>query len=590
MSPQDSFFESPPLLEWLHDEIFFSLISRHHSLWGQSVARRTAEVLFGHVRGGAHHDLPSYLADFVERTNGVHGQLEKLACGHTVLKYFAAFMPTIEVDNAIACMAGKNVAHLKLRLGILTSRFRANHPLKACEACMAEDVDLKGWAYWHLEHQYPGVWVCLRHGQLLRESMFKSTGVERFQWHLPTSQDLQPWPCGLLNNDDGTNTALTDFSRLVIGIVNGATLDSIDVSRLHELYREELRRRSWLTSGGSLRMPAISKSYLQYAVPLRVLPELSSVPDSAEAAAIQVSRMLRAPRGGTHPLRHLLVIGWLFETPEAFWTKYRSMLGNSVAPSTVLDDNAVYKIDQDGIGTSKREKLIELLSESGASLRSASSAIGIDVSTAMAWAAKAEIQTSRRPKKLKPELRKTIIEKLTLGTDKQDVAELAGLSIGTITRLLLTEVGLHAKWTQARADRARTSARRSWQDALQAHSDAGMKFIRALEPSAYAWLYRNDRAWLDSKKPSPLGAAQTQGMARISWDARDRVLSTKIREAVLAMQCGGGAKNLKLWQIYQVVPELKAKLGALTRLPLTRKAIDYALMRSPSTHTQNLFN
>jgi hypothetical protein len=47
-------------------------------------------------------------------------------------------------------MEGDTLAHFKLRLGILTSRFRANHPLKACVVCMAADRNRFGWAYWHL--------------------------------------------------------------------------------------------------------------------------------------------------------------------------------------------------------------------------------------------------------------------------------------------------------------------------------------------------------------------------------------------------------------------------------------------------------
>jgi hypothetical protein len=42
---------------------------------------------------------------------------------------------------------------------LLTSRFRAHHPLKACEYCFVEDVRDHGWAYWHPQVQVtPRVW------------------------------------------------------------------------------------------------------------------------------------------------------------------------------------------------------------------------------------------------------------------------------------------------------------------------------------------------------------------------------------------------------------------------------------------------
>jgi len=126
--------------------------------------------------------------------------------------------------------------------------------------------------------------------------------------------------------------------------------------------------------------------------------------------------------------------------------------------------------------------------------------------------------------------------------------------------------------------------------ALQSHADAGIKFIRALEPRAYAWLYRNDRAWLDSQKPAPLIKVTAYSTTRIAWDHRDEALSTQVRHAVLDIQRNNGTRKLKLWQIYQAVPALKAKLGALKRLPLTRQAIDDALRSSSLNATLSLFD
>ena len=40
-------------------------------------------------------------------------------------------------------------------------------------------------------------------------------------------------------------------------------------------------------------------------------------------------------------------------------------------------------------------------------------------------------------------------------------------------------------------------------------------------------------------------------------------------------------RRIFFWQLYQAIPELKAKRSALHRLPLTRKAIDIALKAKP---------
>lgn len=190
MPETDKLFPEYQLLSWLPDETFFSLVSRHHQLWGHVTAAQTCQLMFGSARAGVHHDLPNSLGAFAQRTNVLLGDVDSIARERTLLNFYAAFAPPDETANAVACMSGASVAHLKLRLGILTSRFRANHPLKACPQCLEQDLRETGWAYWHLKHQFPGVWMCTAHQQPLLQSALKANGVERFQWLLPRLADL----------------------------------------------------------------------------------------------------------------------------------------------------------------------------------------------------------------------------------------------------------------------------------------------------------------------------------------------------------------------------------------------------------------
>ena len=580
MKSEDDLFAKFPFLAWLPGETLFSLISRHHYFSGQAFSARTCVQFFGHPRAGSQHDLPSRLAHFVSRTDGCFGDVEKVARNHTLLAYYAPFISPEELKNAIACMAGDSVAHLKLRLGILTSRFRANHPLKSCEACMAEDRSAFGWAYWHVEHQYPGAWICQRHGQQLRESILKATGVGRFQWHLPAVEHFRQWPVETRQALHDGKFALQSLSCQVIDLTASARDRSIDISRLHEVYRAEFARREWVTQGGSFRMPAIAASFLDHVKHLRAIPELEALPTTAEEAESQLGRLLRPPRSGTHPLRHMVLINWLFGSAEAFWQAQESAFN----PLTALP-TADFPSNQKSECSNKdpcREQLIELLKVQKQSLRMAARTIGIDVGTAMSWAAQAGLTVPRRPKKLVGEVRQRAIAELQKGNDKAMVAAAAQISVVTVTKLLLSEVGLHAAWRQAKDDRARVAAREVWLRLLQTHPRVGTKFLRALEPAAYAWLYRNDRAWLDSHKPDQLTLPKRSGGLHVLWDERDQTLSAEVKQAEQILRLSLGTRRIKLWQIYQAVPELKAKIAALDRLPLTRRSIDQATQRHPS--------
>jgi hypothetical protein len=570
-------FGKSTFLAWLPGETLFSLISRHHCFWGHPLAARTCEQFFGHSRAGSQHDLPSRLSHFVARTEGCFGDVEKVAKHHTLLAYYAAFISADELANAIACVASGSVAHLKLRLGILTSRFRANHPLKACEACMDEDRADFGWAYWHGEHQYPGVWICQKHDQLLKESNLKANGVERFQWHLPSKAHFRELQIEQQDAITHAHAAIQGLSRQVTDLVTQSAHRAIEAGRLHEVYRAELVRRGWVTAGGSFRMQEMALSFLGHVKHLRVLPELEAFPTTVAEAVPQLGRLLRPPRSGTHPLRHLVLINWLFGTADAFWLAYSAALNSPVSLPNEAFPSAGQP-DSDG-NDPRREQLISMLSLQKQSFRMAAKVIGIDVGTAMAWAAQAGLAVPRRPKKLTGSLRQQTIMALRNGTDKTVAATIANVSVVTITKLLLSEVGLHDAWCHSREKRARTSARKVWLRLLQSQPGLGVKLMRAVNPAAYAWLYRNDRAWLDDHKPTLLAITMDPCANRVLWVVRDKSLSAEVERAVLALRERCGARPLKLWQIYQLVLALKPKLAALDRLPLTRRVIEQALQR-----------
>ena len=385
MDCKKDLFGNPTFLSWLPGETLFSLISRHHYFWGHSLSSRTCEQFFGHPRAGSQHDVPSRLSNFVAGTAGCFGSVEQIATNHTLLSYYAAFISAEELQNAVACMAGDSVAHLKLRLGILTSRFRANHPLKACAACMEEDRAVFGWAYWHMDHQYPGVWMCQKHGQQVRESTLKATGVERFQWHLPDEDQFREWPAEKWSTLQDARADLQSLSSQVIDLVSQSSVRRIDTARLHEVYRAELERRHWVSSGGNFRMPMIASSFLDHVKNLRALPELEALPATIDEAVTQLGRLLRPPRSGTHPLRHLVLINWLFDSADAFWHAYSSAVSRSArSPKGVLSVDGQVA----GLGSDPRhDQLVDLLTIEKQSVRKAAKAIGIDVGTAMAWAA-----------------------------------------------------------------------------------------------------------------------------------------------------------------------------------------------------------
>lgn len=409
---------SNALPSWIRDETLFSLASRTHRLWGYPSASTTASILFGHPHGGTHHDLPTRLNVFAQRTAGRLGDGASIGDARTLFAYYRTFLPPDERTQVLDALCGPTVAHLKLRLGLLTSRFRAHHPLKVCESCMREDVQAFGTAYWHLTHQFPGVWVCTRHHELLRESLYKATGVGRFQWHLPEHGVLREWEadhCAAFDQNAGQVIA---FAHLISALIEASRYSPLEPAQLTLLYRAKLAERGWVTPAGNLRIDALSESFAHWASALRWIPELHTLSASAGDAAKQLPRLLRPMRSGTHPIWHFVIMAWLYGAPEEILEACRRR--DSVQEPSLGDTDRDREAPR---GAPRLDALHGLLIHEGLSLSGAASRLGINVATAAAWAARCGITPSRRPKRLHDDVWRDLVSALSTGMDKAQVAE-----------------------------------------------------------------------------------------------------------------------------------------------------------------------
>ena len=574
----------PTLLSWLPGETFFSLCSRHHVLTGHSVSSRTTMQLFGHRRQGVQHDLPCRLDAFAQRTEYRLGGPHEIAQERTLLSFYRPFQTRQLNSEVLAAMRGDSVAHVKFRMGLLTSRFRANHPLKACPGCMDRDRREHGWVYWHLQHQYPGVWVCEEHQTLLLNSSLKSTGVERFLWHLPSIDHLTPVAVDVA---PASFQSLRHLARFVVELFGRrATEGGWTGALLQQALRTGLNRRGWLTPSGRLKLNQVWASYLDHVLAIRCVPELSGLAKNEGEAVRDLGHMFHPIRGGTHPLRWLVGASWLFEDADSFAAAIDG-LGMPVSEGSASGSAATCRISVDAKEnrqavpvSDQRQRAIEMIGE-GMATSAAAAAVGVAVGTAMAWAAAAGIETKRRAKLLKPKRLQAVIEELQHGADKAEVAVRHGVSVGSITRVLRTLPGLHQTWQAERRRRFLETARGSWLSLRKTFGSAGIKTLRAMDPALYAWLYRNDRDWLKAHQPEPVARHADQQAPAVRWDERDQWMSQRVRAAAFEL-CAEGPRALKLWELYQAVPELKPKLHALYRLPLTRQAIQMALRKRTS--------
>ena len=360
------------------------------------------------------------------------------------------------------------------------------------------------------------------------------------------------------------------------GIVSSFVADletRFDPDILREVYRKKLYAAGFGCRGNKVDIAKAAIEYVDAVQPLRYVRELSVLPKTIGEGVNFLSCMIRRHRYAAHPLLHLSLIYWLFDTWSSFMSSYTLARNESlfVAVSEIIKDDVIAHEETDP----RKAALIGFVRDKAESVRSAANKIGIDTTTAMAWLAASGIATKRRSKIIRGELREHLIADLIRGIDKNTAASEYKISTQSITTLLRTEPGLNAAWLKARLQQKTREMRQDWSKLVAECSEHGTKHLRSLAPATYAWLYRNDSVWL-KQAVEDIPKVRKGNHRNLDWSARDLDIAGQIRQVALQIIREEPGRKIKRWQLFQRIPDLRAKLDVLERLPLTRQAIDDA--------------
>lgn len=504
-----------PGLDWFADETFFSLCTRFHLLSGNCFPAVTSGQLLGLPARFIKHDLPCGVGEFEHRTSGRWGCADSIITAHTIFPIFAPFQAQATISKALELMKGDHIGSLKYQLGLVTSGFGAEHPLRACPDCMRHDQGSVGVAYWHLSHQYPGSVVCAAHGTVLLESTRNRRWRDRFEWTLPCDQELAYTQHTSPAAD--AQLRLLGLARASVELAAGGLTRTFDLSVVAEVYRNQLQS------------PVAGLSLTEHVSVLKGFHPYERLPGCEKDAAGFVALMTRSPRRHYHPLKHLIMITWLFGDLTNFMSRYQATSCSS----------------SDG------PQSIDAMPNCSTQVTSRLKPPG-----------------SPRPKKLKPTVRSLLIDRLRAGATKQAVCEEFDVTVSTINKILRAKSEVQAEWSRCRLQVLQAYHRAAWAKVCGDFPNEGVKALRARCTASYAWLYRNDRAWLSTQVariPKAIGKRRV-----VDWDQRDDDLCRKVSEAVFTRYGTDQGLRLETSQLYLLVPTLPSALQKAQRYPKTR--------------------
>lgn len=436
---------------------------------------------------------------------------------------------------AVNTMLGASVGGLKYRLGLVTGRFGAEHPLKACPQCMEEDVANLGVAYWHLDHQYPGVLVCTLHVSPLWESCLKRTWSGRFTWCLPDFDELIV-PSTKLSA--ALHPAL-QLAKACSGLAGLGLTQGLDLARLRRMYTAAILGKEIEHPCSAVPPNTALTSFSRFAADLRPFRHFQALPATPQEAETFLLHLVRSPRAFGHPLRHLTAIVWLFESLERFLHAYNS------ADASIGD--------QEPLPSPTQRNAVERAKPS------------------------LQIKTGTpRPKTLKPPVRRKALQLLAKGLDKQSVCRRVGVTLSAINKLLRAEPSINQAWKTAVTERECARHRAQWCAGVKAYPDHSPQRLRQSMTSTYAWLYRNDRSWLMEQTES-MPSGRQGNHRQLDWEQRDRELERHVRNVLESALAAGPDYRLNRSQLYALVPKLPACLNAKERYSRTKKLVHLIL-------------
>lgn len=456
-------------LPLMPDETLYSWLGRCAYVKGYPSLRAAMLVLLG----SEHKQLSSLFCNVVP-------ELSKLTLvnryvlleNHTILPIFRSFIPDGLYQAAQVTMLSGETDGLSKLLSTTANRMKLNPPLRYCPHCSALDETKFGFPYWRVEHQLPGVYLCLKHQQILQE-----VDVARRDLVIP----------GCITSDTETIPAeLQKLAQFSLG-ARHQPLSHFDHHRYQNCIRERLRQKEYVTASGRVRQSRWQLSFKQYWGKAQSISEIFDL--LINEAGLYLQTFFATECKVLSPLKHFLLLAHLFDSWNSFTAFYAQF--DSVSEKTEsLPDKAcntyvpMYQPDQHG------------------SLRSFARRLKCSVTTAKKIALQQGVLIERRPQTLFGAERDLITQLLSNGLSTAKIASKMLCSIAAVEQILAQNPDIVQQRKEMRVSVTRQKHRDAIQKLLTIKSTWRRTDVQRAARAAYTWLYKNDSEWLYQQLPA----------------------------------------------------------------------------------------
>lgn len=301
-------------------ETFYSTISRYHIYSGNLTSKDTLRDLFNTTSVTAGRELPANIDLLLKNIPNNHSfTTNDIIFNNTLYKYYTCFLTKEKADYIYNLMANGNGSLIFASLGMCGNKMKNDFSLKYCPECVKSDRSVFGEAFWHLNHQIPGIFICPNHMCKLYICK-KSTEVKNRQEYLNLEFSIG-------NNDKsivGFNNMMIEHQERFIMNLNKIMNEKYQFKEMNffrEYYLKALIEKGMAESRVKIYQQDLLRDFKGYYSEdyLSLLGCSFDLNDKYN----WVTTITRKHRKSFHPIQHLLMIEYLnIDIDELFNSEY----------------------------------------------------------------------------------------------------------------------------------------------------------------------------------------------------------------------------------------------------------------------------
>lgn len=473
------------------DETLYSWCARFNKVSLILNSKTTSNILFGNSNAARRHDIQYQYINFEKNTQSLLGKAELLLNQHSMFGFYKKFLP-VKLSEIISnsLLHGDN-PNARTKMGLNKYPTELSMVLKHCPECLLEQSRTDSFNWWKTSHQFPTSFFCASHGTPLE--LFKPPHYRGICNHLYLPNDR------LLN----TNKLVICTEKLFISGLNkiskwGYLINDINNNladdTLRWCYLQKAMNKGWLSFDGSARTQEIRDAFIKYYGQAVVnFFGREFLGDLHDVNSGFIAHLLRMAPSRRHPLKHILMINFLFDCSDDFLSTYHEVKrdleeGGSAVCTEKLKCN--------------QKILIDMVSKQGFSLNKVASSLDTSVTSAAKFLDKESIIRIKKPRIVGTDQEIRLVQLLKEGLSRKDICQNLGIKASFIKDYLGCHTTLKKEWCDAYFKKQQLSHRNQLINTLNRHPDLPIKLIRRLPSNGFQWLYINDRTWLLTTLPS----------------------------------------------------------------------------------------